>query len=99
MTDGREKAKQGTNIALNAPVMITYPTALALTAALVSVGLAPLLAALVVSAVVYALDWASREGDWKVDDYLRRLVYLGVNTLILSLTVSGVLSLDTLGLG
>ncbi len=99
MTNGREKAKQGTNIALNAPVMITYPTALALTAGLVTVGLAPLFAALVVSAVVYALDWASREDDWKGDDYLRRLVYLGVNTLILSLTVTGVLSLDTLGLG
>jgi hypothetical protein len=79
--------------------MITYPTALALTAALVSVGLPSLLAALIVSAVVYALDWASREDDWKAYDYLRRLVYLGVNTLILTLTVSGVLNLDTLGLG
>jgi hypothetical protein len=99
MTNGGEKARQGTNIALNAPVMITYPTALALTAGIVTAGLPAFLAALVVSAVVYALDWASREDDWKADDYIRRLVYLGVNTLILSLTVSGVLSLDTLGLG
>jgi ABC-type Fe3+ transport system permease subunit len=79
--------------------MIKYPTAFALTAAFVSVGLSAFLAALIVSAVVYALDWASREDDWKADHYLRRLVYLGVNTLILSLTVSRVLSLDTLGLG
>jgi hypothetical protein len=93
------RAKEGTNIALNAPVMITYPTALALTAAIVAVGLPAILAALVVSAVVYALDWASREGDWDADDYTRRLVYLAVNTLILWLTVSGVLTLNTFGLG
>ena len=99
MTTASAKAKEGTNIALNAPVMITYPTALALTAGIVAAGLPAILAALVVSAVVYALDWASREGTWDSDDYTRRLVYLAVNTLILWLTVSGVLTLDTLGLG
>jgi hypothetical protein len=36
--------------------------------------------------VVYALDWASRTEEWDADDYIRRLVYLAVNTLILWLT-------------
>jgi hypothetical protein len=44
-------------------------------------------------------DRARGAEEWDADDYLRRLVYLAVNTLILSLTVSGLLSLDTLGLG
>lgn len=99
MTTAGDTAKRGANIALNAPVMITYPTAIALTAALVAVGLPTFFAALAVSAIVYGLDWASRDEDWKRDDYLRRLVYLVVNTLILWLTASGVLTLDQLGLG
>lgn len=99
MANAGETAKKGANIALNAPVMITYPTAIALTAALVAVGLPTFIAALIVSAIVYGLDWASREGKWEPDDYLRRLVYLVVNTLILWLTASGVLTLDQLGLG
>ncbi len=36
--------------------------------------------------MVYALDWASRTEEWDADDYIRRLVYLAVNTLILWLT-------------
>jgi hypothetical protein len=64
-----------------------------------TLGVPALVAAFVVSIVVYALDWASRDEDWKADDYARRLVYLVVNALILWLTVSGVITLENLGLG
>ena len=98
MTTATETTKIGANIALNAPVMITYPTALILAKGIQTLGMPALIAALIVSVVVYALDWASREEDWDGDDYIRRLVYLVVNTLILWLSVSGVVTLENLQL-
>jgi hypothetical protein len=88
--------QRGANIVLNAPVMDTYPTAQVLTKGIQTLAVPALVAAFI---VVYALDWASRDEDLKADDYTRRVVYLVVNTLILWLTVSGVITLEDLGLG
>jgi hypothetical protein len=76
--------------------MDTYPTAQVLTKGIQTLAVPALVAAFI---VVYALDWASRDEDLKADDYTRRVVYLVVNTLILWLTVSGVITLEDLGLG
>jgi hypothetical protein len=95
-----EKGKKGANIALNAPVMITYPSALVLATAVQDkiVG-SPWVAAAVVSFLVYALDWASRQESWKGDVPLRRAVYAVANTLILGLVLTGTITLSKLGLG
>lgn len=98
MNEVREKAKKSANVAINAPVMFTYPSALVLASGLVKAGLWPIIAALVVSFAVYALDWASSEGDWDGNIALRRLVYVGVNTIILFLVVIKAVSLKSLGL-
>jgi hypothetical protein len=58
VTNAADTAKKGANIALNAPVMITHPTALILAKGIQTLGVSALIAAFIVSVLVYGLDWA-----------------------------------------
>jgi hypothetical protein len=80
---------------VGAPVMITLPIAYAVALFFVqAVGFPNILAALIAAFLVYAADWYSSDPAWKWPrDYVGRLIYVVINTAILTLVLLGVISL------
>ena len=84
---------------VGAPVMITLPIAYAVALFFVqAVGLPNVIGALISAVLVYAADWYSADPAWKWPrDYVGRLIYVVINTAILSLILMGVISISEAG--
>jgi hypothetical protein len=78
--------------------MITLPIAYAVALFFVQViGLPNVIGALICAALVYAADRFSSEQKWGWEEYAGRLVYLVINTAILTLVLMGVISISEAG--
>lgn len=83
---------------VGAPVMITLPIAYAVALFFVQViGLPNVIGALISAALIYAADRFSSEQKWSWKEYAARLVYLVINTAILTLVLMGIISISEAG--
>jgi hypothetical protein len=85
---------------VGAPVMITLPIAYAVARFFVEVvGFPNILAAFIAAFLVYAADWySSADPKWQWPrDYIGRLIYVVINTAILTLVLAGVIPLGEAG--
>jgi len=84
---------------VGAPVMITLPIAYTVALFFVQVlGLPDLIGALIAALLVYAADWYSSDPPWeRPKDYIGRLIYVVINTAILTLVLRGVISISEAG--
>ena len=79
--------------------MITLPVAYAVALFFVqAVGFPNVLAAFISALLVYAADWYSSDPTWKwPKDYAGRLIYVAINTAIVTLVLMGVISISEAG--
>ena len=84
---------------VGAPVMITLPIAYAVSLFFVKVvGFPNIIGALIAALLVYAADWYSADPAWTWPrDYIGRLIYVVINTAILTLVLMGVISISEAG--